>query len=135
MFLAASAPRKGVPRRTLHLAVLGATAEQDCGECLQIVVNLALADGVPAEVLRAALAGRDEAMDGADGEALAVGRGVTRDDPDVEELRDVLRARYGDRGLQELALGVASAQFFPVLKRGLGFARSCSVVGVEVGPA
>ncbi|MEQ8328910.1 MAG: hypothetical protein RH859_00460 [Longimicrobiales bacterium] len=135
LFLAASAPRSGIPKRALHLAVLGATAEQDCGECVQIAVNLALADGVPAEVLLTALGRRDDAMDPADADALAFGRAVTRSDADADPLREVLRARYGDPGVQELALGVGFAQFFPVLKRGLGFARSCSLVGVDVGPA
>ena len=34
----------------------------------------------------------------------------------------------------ELSLAIATARVFPSLKRGLGFARSCSLVDVAVEP-
>ena len=43
-----------------------------------------------------------------------------------------LRQRYGDQGLIELALAIASSRTFPVTKRVLGFAVSCSQVEVSV---
>lgn len=43
-----------------------------------------------------------------------------------------LRERYGEEGLVELALAIASARVFPVTKRALGYALSCSKVEVRV---
>ena len=44
------------------------------------------------------------------------------------ELREALRARYGEAGLVELALGIAAARVFPTVKRALGHAQACSLV-------
>jgi hypothetical protein len=43
-----------------------------------------------------------------------------------------MRLRYGDEGLVELALAIASCRTFPVTKRVLGYAVSCSDVAVHV---
>jgi alkylhydroperoxidase family enzyme len=134
IFLAAAAPRPGVPRRAIHLAGLGATLALDCGECVQIAVNLARRDGVPTDVLAAVVEGRREALTSDDVLAVAFGEAVSRDGDDVEELRLRLVERYGEGGAQELALAVAFAQFYPVLKRGLGMARSCALVTLDVRP-
>ena len=53
---------------------------------------------------------------------------ANRQDDDV--LRERLRARYGDEGLIELGMGIASARMFPAFKRTLGFAKSCAMVQV-----
>ena len=47
-------------------------------------------------------------------------------------LRERIRQRYGDEGLIELALAIAACRTFPVTKRVLGFAVSCSEVTVRV---
>jgi hypothetical protein len=49
-----------------------------------------------------------------------------------DELREVLRRRYGDSALIDLAFAVAAAQVSPVTKQVLGFAKSCSKIQVEV---
>jgi hypothetical protein len=51
---------------------------------------------------------------------------------DEDELREVLRKRYGERGLIELAYAIASSQIPPLVKRSLGYAKSCSLVPVRV---
>ncbi len=40
----------------------------------------------------------------------------------------------GHRRRSELSLAIASARVFPTVKRGLGFARSCSLVEIAVEP-
>ncbi len=135
LFLAAATPRSGAPRRAVHLAGLGATLALDCGECVQIAVNLARDDGVPAPVLAAAVEGRREELDPDDALLVAFGDAVTRGTGDMEELRLSLVERYGEEGAHELALAVAFAQFYPVLKRGLGMALSCSRVTFDLGAA
>ena len=49
----------------------------------------------------------------------------------ADELRDQIRAAWGEQGLIELAFTVATARFYPGLKRGLGFAHTCERVVVE----
>ena len=133
---AAAAPllghRQHAPAGVWHLARLAATRVQDCGTCVQIVVNQARADGVPAATLRAALDGEAETL--GDDERLALGYGeavATRRDEGAAV--EAVRERWGEPVLVELALAVATAQLFPVLKRGLGQAVACSLVTVDVG--
>lgn len=130
----AGMPRRGVPREAAHLAALGATLAQDCGSCVQIAVTMARRDGVAAPLLRAALQA-PATLEPALADALSFGGLAARPDAPGEELdplRERLRDRWGDRGLVDLSLAVAGAQGFPVLKRALGFARSCRLVEVEV---
>ena len=51
---------------------------------------------------------------------------------DDDTLRETLRKRYGEHGLIELAYAIASSRIPPTVKRGLGYAKSCSLVAVEV---
>jgi AhpD family alkylhydroperoxidase len=116
-----------------HLAGLAAAMHDDCGECVQIHVNLARADGLRAEWLRGALAGRLDELPAPLADAFRLGRAVAADDPAMEECRARLETHYGQALVMELAFEIAVARFYPSLKRGLGVARSCALVKVEVG--
>jgi AhpD family alkylhydroperoxidase len=48
--------------RIVHMAALAAAQNDDCGECVQIHLNLATRDGVARDALEAALADRPQAM-------------------------------------------------------------------------
>ena len=116
-----------------HLAGLAAAMQDDCGECVQIHVNLARADGVRADWLRAVLAGRLDELPAPLADAFRLGRAAAADDPAMEEYRARLERHYGPSMVAELAFEIATARFYPSLKRGLGVARSCALVKVEVG--
>ena len=66
-------------------------------------------------------------------DAFRLGRAVATDDPATEEYRARLERHYGAALVMELAFEIAVARFYPSLKRGLGVARSCALVTVEVG--
>jgi AhpD family alkylhydroperoxidase len=122
--------RKFTPAGVYHAAGMAAAMVEDCGPCVQIHVNLALKDGVAADALRALAARKldgvaaDVALGFKYGEAVA--RGLMAD-----ELRDEIRARWGEHGLIELAFTIATARFYPAVKRGMGFAHTCERVVVE----
>ena len=59
-------------------------------------------------------------------EAVVTGSG------DAERYRERLRKVFGEEAVVELALAIATARIFPTLKRGLGYAKSCSAVKVDV---
>ena len=132
---AAFAPLAGhrsvTPPTVWHLARLAATQVQDCGTCVQIVVNQARADGVAAGILELALAGDLDRLDDAERLALRFGRAVAARE-DARQVGDEVRDWFGPDIRVELALAVATAQVFPILKRGLGQDLACSVVTVEV---
>lgn len=123
--------RREAPADAWHLARLAATRVQDCGTCVQIVVNQARADGVESRVLRAALDGDEGAL--TDGQRLAVrfGEAVTSRE-EARAAGDAVADWFGEAVRVELALAVATSQVFPILKRGLGQDLACALVQVEV---
>lgn len=122
--------RRHLPREAFHLARLAATKVEDCGTCVQIVVNIARQDGVDADLLRAALK-EDHALPAHLAEVMAFAK-LVASGGDSEELRTKLKGVYGEAGFIELTLAITTARIFPTLKRGLGHAVSCSRVSVEI---
>jgi hypothetical protein len=123
--------RRKLPKEAWHLARLAATQAEDCGTCVQIVVNLAKADGVAPGLIQTALAGAldelplDLALVMQFSECIARGE-------DREHLRNRLVAIYGEAAFHEVALAIATARVFPTIKRALGHAQSCEVAFPEV---
>ncbi len=130
LFMPLASHRKRLPAAPYHLARLVATRHEDCGTCVQIEVNNALRAGVDAALVRAAAEGRMADLPPELAEVVRFAEGVVSG-VDDDLLRARMRARYGDAGLTELALGIASARVFPTTKRALGYARSCSLVPVH----
>ncbi|MEO0559332.1 MAG: hypothetical protein AAF170_14235 [Bacteroidota bacterium] len=131
MFAPLAQHRKETPPAVWHLARLAATQAQDCGTCVQVIVNAALQDGVAPSLIQSALEGEDL---GADLQlAVDYGHAVSSQSEEVLAAVERVRDRWGEAGLNELALAVATAQVFPVVKRGMGLAVACSLVQVDVG--
>lgn len=115
-----------------HFAGLGAVVHDDCGECVQIHVNLARADGVRADWLRAVLADQLDDLPAPLANAFRLGRAVAAGDPAMETYRARLQLHYGTAMVAALAFEIGIARFHPSLKRALGVARSCAPVSVKV---
>jgi alkylhydroperoxidase family enzyme len=126
------ARRRRAPRDVWHVAGLVATRHEDCGACVQIGVNLARQDGVPAEALRAVLDGAPGRLPEPLAEAYRFAAAVCAADGSEGPWRDALRKRHGDEALIELSLAVAAARVFPTVKRGMGHAVSCALAPVTV---
>lgn len=124
--------RRGTPRDALHLARLQAIRIEDCGECVQIEVNLARRAGVFTDWIRAVLSERLEQLPEDLADVVRFATAVTVPDRDEPALRERVRRLYGDQGLIDLSLAIASARFFPTLKRALGYSQSCSLIQVAV---
>ncbi len=123
--------RKVLPENAWFVAQVVASQHEDCGTCLQITVNLARQGGVNQALLRAALDGDCDGMSGEMADVYRFTKSVLAAGDD-EELRETLRARYGERGLIELAYAIAASRIPPTVKRALGYAKSCSVVPVKL---
>jgi AhpD family alkylhydroperoxidase len=121
--------RRAAPPSVYHAAGLAAAMVEDCGPCVQIHVNLAIKDGVEADDLHA-LVTRDLDKAGDDARlGFRLGDAVARGE-DASSLRDQIKARWGEAAVIELAFTIATARFYPAVKRGLGFARACERIKV-----
>ncbi len=128
----AASPRKITSPEVYHTVGLAAAMVEDCGPCVQIHVNLATREKVPPELLRNLVARKLDQVPCDVAIAFAYGEKVSRGELADDE-RDALRAKWGEKGLIELAFVAAVARFYPAVKRGLGYAHSCErvVVGNE----
>jgi alkylhydroperoxidase/carboxymuconolactone decarboxylase family protein YurZ len=131
LFLAFARHRKAAPLDAYYLASIGALLSEDCGPCLQIAVNQALAQGVNPTVISAALAG-GASLDADHKLYLDFGRAVSANVPEAEDLRLKLAEKLSPAAMVDLAIAIAGARVFPALKRGLGHAKSCSLVQIKV---
>src|ERR1044071_5726426 len=127
-----STHRQRLSATELFTARLAATQREDCGTCVQIVVNLAGQAGVPPDPIRAVLSGCVDGLPEGLQDIYRFTLLVSGVDGDETALRERVRRRYGDAGLVELALAIASARVFPTTKRVLGYAVSCSNVEIDV---
>lgn len=122
---------RGPKAAVLIAGIVGAMAD-DCGSCVQIGVNLARKAGISREILEAVVRRNPEALPEELADVYRFADAVSLNSPEQDDYRERVRRHFGDEGLVEIALAVAMHRVFPTLKRGLGFAKSCALVPVEV---
>jgi hypothetical protein len=124
--------RKVLPKDAWFVAQIVALQHEDCGTCLQIGVNLARQSSVDPALIRATLDGEFQQMPPEIVDVIHFTQSVVSADEGDDSLRETLRERYGERGLIELSYVIASSRIPPTVKRALGYAKSCSLVPVQV---
>jgi len=118
--------RYHAPKDMIHLARLGSARSEDCGACVEIVRDFALADKLDADRLQNALLGNPNSEQ----DALAYDFGAAIASGDAmraAELGDRIEEGHGRKVRTELALAAASGRLFPAIKRGLGYASACTI--------
>lgn len=131
-FVRLSSYRRVLSADTQAVAAIVATRAADCGPCVQMAVRLAQQSGASREVLAAAVERRPDDLPKDLGDVYRFAEAVTHQSHDLDELRERVRARYGDEGLVELALTIGFTTVFPITKRALGYAISCEQTTVRV---
>lgn len=131
-FLAVDEYRRVLPPAPCYVARIVAVKDADCGTCVQIAVNQAKQAGVPVELLRAVLDGNLDDLPEEARDAYCFATAIVSASGEDDALRERIRLRYGDEGLIEMALAIASCRVFPTVKRALGYAVSCSAMAVHV---
>lgn len=124
-------PHGGPYQRAQFVATIVAAQHDDCGSCVQIGVNLALKGGVERDVVRAVLAREPMRLPQDLRDVYEFAEAVLDNTPELDALRERVRGHFGSAGLVEISMAIAMHRVFPALKRGLGYAKSCSLVAVE----
>jgi alkylhydroperoxidase family enzyme len=124
--------RRKLPIDACNVGRLVATRHEDCGSCVQIVVNLARREGVSRETLQAVLDERPERLSPPLADVYRFTQEVVQASGGEEDYRERIRRHYGEEALIELAMAIASTRVFPTTKRALGYAKSCALVRVSV---
>ena len=123
--------REVAPIELLSVARLVASLHQDCGECVQIEVNLARKLGVDRDVVNAVLNHEPDRLDERLNRVWRFAQAVVSRDPMLSEVHAELTENEPPKVALEIALAITTGTFYPLLKRGMGHAVSCSLVTVE----
>lgn len=122
--------REAAPVDAYYVAKLVGALHEDCGPCVQLVVNMAREAGLADSDIAATLSGDMKQA----GEDAALGfrfaDGLTRETDDLGAARDAVRARWGEAGIIDLTFGAQVSRLFPMVKKGLGHAQSCERIRV-----
>jgi hypothetical protein len=123
--------RREAPLAAVSATALVGTLTEDCGPCTQILIDLGLAQGLPAATLRAILAGDVAAMgpDAALGYAFARAS-LARNEEAADAVREEVIRRWGRKAATALGLALMTSRTYPTLKYALGHGRACSRVEV-----
>jgi hypothetical protein len=128
---ALSRHRERVPMEAAFTVQLLATMYEDCGPCTQLVVRFAEESKMPTEQIEAVLTGNEAAMHFTVALAYRFGAAVLRQQANIADARDAVRAQWGDKGVIDLAMNMQGARIYPMMKYALGFALSCHKVNVR----
>jgi hypothetical protein len=116
--------RNATPLDVFMVAKLVGFQQSDCGACLQLSIRQALEAGVSREIVEGAVKGQP-ALPPHLQEVKRFVQSLDEYDAETDKLREVLRGKYGEEVLIEIALVVTAAQLFPRTKRVLGYFGSC----------
>ncbi|MDQ3335057.1 MAG: hypothetical protein M4D80_07840 [Myxococcota bacterium] len=122
--------RKDVPKNIYWSAKLVGTVSEDCGPCTQLLVAMALEDGVDRSVISAVLAGNDAALPADVLLGVKFARAALAHAPEADEYREQIAKLHGPRAVLSLAFAICVARFYPTLKYALGHGKACQRVTV-----
>ncbi|MDB5424200.1 MAG: hypothetical protein JWQ29_1616 [Phenylobacterium sp.] len=129
---ARAADPKAAPPAALFAAGLAGVLAEDCGPCIQLGVDMAVAHGIDPRVVRGVLAGDEAAMGETACLAFRFARAsLARDMAAADPLREEIVRRWGEKALVAISLSLVASRMYPTLKYALGHGKSCSRVMVE----
>jgi len=131
-FMSLAHHRTAAPVETVAVARIVAARSEDCGPCLQITVDFAQVDGVSPDLIQLVLDRRVAELPPLLATVYQFAEAVCAINPEAETYRTQLEQELGHEAMVDLALAIATTRVFPTVKRGLGFATSCSKVAVKV---
>jgi alkylhydroperoxidase family enzyme len=110
-------------------AMLVGVLAEDCGPCVQLVVNMSREAGVIDRQIEAVLKAKTEEMTQDTALAFRFAHAViTRTGAD--SARETISARWGDKGVIDLTFALQFARIYPMIKAGLGLATACNRIQV-----
>lgn len=117
--------RRDVPKDVYWAVKLTSIIAEDCGPCSQLVVGMALGDGVDPRLVANVAEGNDALLSEDVRLGIAYARAVLAREPAADELRETIEKRWGPRAVVSLAFSITAARLFPTLKYALGHGKAC----------
>jgi hypothetical protein len=123
--------RKGIPLAPWFAAKIAAAKAEDCGPCVQLVVDMAARAGVAPATLRAVITDDHAGMPDDVRLAVRFTQASLAHAPEADALRDEIIARWGNDAVVALAFAILSGRAYPTLKYALGYGKTCTRVEIS----
>jgi len=123
--------QEAAPRDAIFAAKLVGAIVEDCGPCVQLVVNMAREAGVEKTQINAILARDIASMNEHTALGFLFADTIVRRAGNADGVRERVRDAWGDAGVIDITLAAQIGRIFPMVKRGLGFAKTCQKVSVD----
>ncbi len=130
----AAAHREAAPRDASFAASLVGAVAEDCGPCAQLVVNMAREAGMGRDQIGAVLTRNVSAMNGDTALGFRFAEAVIGRSPEADEVREAIRAQWGEKGVIDLTLNLQIGRLYPMVKAGLGYAKTCQRLKIDETP-
>jgi hypothetical protein len=130
-FLPLSSHMEKLKPEEYWVAKLAAMQVEDCGECLQLNVRMALEAGIARALLHAAIQGGQELPEQLR-DVFNYARSVANHEMVDNDLMNRIETRFDKGAMLEFGLCIATAKVFPTIKRAVGYTRTCSLVEIEI---
>jgi hypothetical protein len=127
----AAAHREVVPLDASFAAKITGAMAEDCGPCVQLGINMALEAGMAKDQIEAVVRRNTAAMTESTRLGFQFADAVASRAANADQHRDAVRARWGEKGVIDLAMALQMGRLFPMLKAALGYARECRRVTVD----
>lgn len=115
------------PNAWFAAGIAGALVE-DCGPCVQIASDIAIEQGMNADIIKALLSGAPTDADAQLGFDYA--RALLHASDNLDDLREKIEGKWGKPALIALTLRAMTGRNFPVMKRAMGHAKTCQKVRI-----
>ncbi len=122
--------REDVPVEVWYAAKLVAAVSEDCGPCTQLVVDMALGEGVSPDLIEAIVKHDVDAMDADTALGFRFATASLAHAIEANALREQIAARWGGRAVVSLAITMAASRVFPAVKYAMGHGQACTRVRV-----
>ena len=126
--------REAAPKPAFYAAKLVGALTEDCGPCVQLVVDMAREAGMSEKCIAAVLRRDLSAMDPETALGFRFADAIVRRAPEAEDARELVREQWGEVAVIDLTLGTQIGRVFPMIKTGLGHGQSCQRVRVGEHP-
>lgn len=122
--------REAAPVDATFAAKLSGALAEDCGPCVQLVVRMAQEAGMDDRQIEAVLTRDPGIMEPETLLGFRFADSLVRRKPDLDGIRDEVELRWGEAAVIDLTFAVQIGRVFPMVKAGLGFAKTCERVQI-----
>lgn len=123
--------RRDIPSDAYYAAKLVSVVHEDCGPCTQLIVGMALAEGVAPATIAALIERRDDDLPEGPRLVAQFARASLAHDAKAAELREAILAKWGPRAVVSIAFAILAGRIYPTIKYALGHGVACQRVTID----